>query len=272
LPRLTYGTAALEAEGVSFNTRSEDINDRAKADGFTKSFALVQAGWLVVQSIARTAAGLDITELELMTVAFTVCALATYILWWYKPFDAERAIIVDCPHPNTKIRKLLTSNYVTESSPGATRHQIRQLDSDMFAGLVGEVAPGEFSWASGALYLSSTTFSAIHLAAWNWMFPLPVVQTLWRAFSLAAVGSSVAPWLLISLFVLMGDFSTKILSINILEQTWAVWVFGGTLVGLVGVNVISRLALIGLTFYCFSSMPVGVYTGLSWTGFFPHFS
>lgn len=36
----------------------EDINDRSKADVFTKLFALGQSGWLIIQCIARAVQGL----------------------------------------------------------------------------------------------------------------------------------------------------------------------------------------------------------------------
>src|SRR4051794_41047383 len=72
----------------------EDINDKSKSDGLTKALALAQCIWLLVQLIARTSQGLAITELELSTGAFVFCAFIMYMLWWEKPFDMERRIIV----------------------------------------------------------------------------------------------------------------------------------------------------------------------------------
>jgi hypothetical protein len=39
---------------IRFDITKEDIDDRAKADTVTKTLALAQATWLIVQSIART--------------------------------------------------------------------------------------------------------------------------------------------------------------------------------------------------------------------------
>ena len=36
--------------------------------------------------------------------------------------------------------------------------------------------------------------------------------------------------------------------------------------------IVSRLALLVLTIYCFTSMPVSAYAKLDWTDFLPHFS
>jgi hypothetical protein len=37
----------------------------------------------------RVSVGLPITQLELATMAFVVCALIMYLLWWHKPFGVE---------------------------------------------------------------------------------------------------------------------------------------------------------------------------------------
>jgi hypothetical protein len=58
------------------------INDRSKSDVFTKSFAIIQSTWLILQCIARTSAGLPITELELATTAYVLSAVIMYGLWW----------------------------------------------------------------------------------------------------------------------------------------------------------------------------------------------
>src|SRR5580658_10113830 len=79
----------------------EDIRDRSKSDAFTKAFAFIQCAWLVTQCITRTAVGLPLTELELMTLAFIVAALVMYGLWWHKPFDVQRATMLVCPHERT---------------------------------------------------------------------------------------------------------------------------------------------------------------------------
>jgi hypothetical protein len=270
---LIFWSASLETKGISFNVDCEDIRDRAKADSFTKLFALVQAGSLVLQSIARKATGLQITELELMTMAFTLCALATYILWWHKPFDAERAIVLECPQAKqSEIRTML-------ATPRNNNIAVEDLDSDTLfmilfdiADLVEGTDDPERKYGiyySGALYASGAAFSAVHLAAYNWTFPYPVVQTLWRIFSLVALGSSLLP-----LFVNVGFLSItlipnldKIINEDSILSV-AVYAVGAMLL----VNVLSRLALIGLTFYCLSSMPVSVYSDLVWIRFLPHFS
>ncbi|EMD85201.1 hypothetical protein COCC4DRAFT_66490 [Bipolaris maydis ATCC 48331] len=63
----------------------EEIKDKNKADGLAKLLVCIQAGWMIVQVISRTAVGLPTTLLEVHVVAHVVCALVMYILWWHKP-------------------------------------------------------------------------------------------------------------------------------------------------------------------------------------------
>jgi hypothetical protein len=72
----------------------ESLHDRSKADVFTKIFAIVQCTWLVIQSITRASIGLPITQLELVTMAYVVCAVVMYGFWWYKPFGVEHVTTV----------------------------------------------------------------------------------------------------------------------------------------------------------------------------------
>ncbi|KAF5228894.1 hypothetical protein FAUST_10763 [Fusarium austroamericanum] len=86
--------ANTATNGLVPRITEEDIIDLGKSDAFTKVFALMQCTWLVVQSIARTAQGHAISQLELATLAFIPCALAMYSLWWQKPFGIERRHIL----------------------------------------------------------------------------------------------------------------------------------------------------------------------------------
>jgi hypothetical protein len=241
--------------------------DRSKADPFTKVFALVQAGWLVLHSCARKIVGLPITELELMTMAFTICALVTYILWWHKPFDAERSAVVSLPKScYNAIQVVLGSPYDTGKSLTEFRQNQHNVDVDwgFFIGIIGgiNVKPSlenpDFV-CSLTLYVFGAIFSAVHFAAWNWIFPLPIVQTLWRCFCCVALGSALLP---------AAVFSTR----DSLDRYWNSRAARTLLLAFIVVNTISRLALIGLTFYCFSSMPANMYQELNWTLFLPHFS
>ncbi len=119
-----------------------------------------------------------------------------------------------------------------------------------------------------ALYLGGMAFSAIHLAAWNWEFPSPLIQALWRWFCLVAFLACLLPFISVAI---------AILALAVDEDNEAVVEtlgFSGALVSLFLLfgYVASRLAILLLIFYCFTSMPASAYEKVVWTEYIPHFS
>lgn len=76
------GIIALARQGQFVDISTQDITDKSKADFFTKSLVCVQVSWMVIQCIARKAAGYPLTLLEIHTMVHVVCALTIYMLWW----------------------------------------------------------------------------------------------------------------------------------------------------------------------------------------------
>ncbi|KAL2838265.1 hypothetical protein BJY01DRAFT_251064 [Aspergillus pseudoustus] len=249
----------------------EDIKNQAKSDPLTKALAILQCTWLIIQSIARTSQGLRLTELELTTLAFTACAFTMYTFWWCKPFDAQRPIQLLCLDSKTasQVRSNLRPWTVEERSPTTSK-----VDHYLFG--VMDV----FSWKWTAefgqsiiFHTSAVIFSAIHLIAWNWDFPSPVVRILWRS---SAVGATCLPLFTLACLTPMGALG------NVLDSA-----FGDEekfvpksltiLMGIVSIGAIvsyfaCRVGLIVLIFYCFTDMPASVYQTPSWHNVFPHFS
>ena len=80
----------LTAGKIDFPTVTvEEIEDRSKADGFSKTIALGQTLWFVAQCLARTAQHLDLTLVELLTLSLAVLNGVMYFLWWHKPLDVR---------------------------------------------------------------------------------------------------------------------------------------------------------------------------------------
>lgn len=70
-----------------------DIEDKNKSDGISKIFALCQIFWLFVHLIARAAAHVPISTLELFTASNAACAVISYYFWWSKPKGEARNIL-----------------------------------------------------------------------------------------------------------------------------------------------------------------------------------
>ena len=84
-----------EAGMIEWPTITEDeIADRSKGDYLSKTIVLFQTTWFVVQCIARGAYGLDVTELEVVTLAFATLTGVIYYFWWDKPLDVRCSIPV----------------------------------------------------------------------------------------------------------------------------------------------------------------------------------
>ena len=91
----------MELESLSEGGRIEwpliteaEIEDRSKGDHFSKGIVLVQTGWFIAQCIVRGAYRLEVTELEVATLAFAALTGITYYVWWNKPLDVRCSIPV----------------------------------------------------------------------------------------------------------------------------------------------------------------------------------
>lgn len=81
----------------------DDIMDRSKGDALSKGVALVQVLWFTAQCLVRFFQPTDnlrrtlppkVTELEVATLAFAVVNTFVWVLWWGKPLDVQRAILI----------------------------------------------------------------------------------------------------------------------------------------------------------------------------------
>ncbi|KAL8829851.1 MAG: hypothetical protein Q9170_005992 [Blastenia crenularia] len=88
VPRLTLtprGVALLAACGYLPKISEEDILDKSKSDNVSKLLSVLQALWMLAQTISRLYSNLPITLLEVNTLAHIICAIIIYALWWNKP-------------------------------------------------------------------------------------------------------------------------------------------------------------------------------------------
>ena len=85
----------LKVGKIEFPTITlEEIEDRSKADGFSKTIAFGQALWFIVQCLVRRTEHLDLTLVELLTLSFVVLNGVMYFLWRHKPLDVRSPVRV----------------------------------------------------------------------------------------------------------------------------------------------------------------------------------
>ena len=170
-----------------------DLEDRSKGDIFVKGAAILQLTWLVIQMISRATEGLAISLLEIMTLAYAVCSIVTYILLWHKPQDVMTPTYIDATNILTReqiiglsARSPVSTLFVKEFWLHGVA--IRGMADNIFPWTRG--IPIQLRWKKDVFYLNpifigigfgGTLFGTIHFLAWNFEFPTPIERILWRS-------------------------------------------------------------------------------------------
>ena len=208
-------------------------------------------------------------------MGFALCALVMYVLWWHKPFDVEHRTIV--PFYDNEESYGCDEEDRLSTPSAVSKYRVPEVNAEDFVDeYLGLFAT--FQSSSPILFLSATAFSALHVAAWNWTFPSPITRNFWRVFSVAATGAPLIPLLASSLTILTREFPSGTGAYSwlsdIAEYLYMRQGNSNLYAGLLGISVyiISRLGLLVLIFYSFSSMPASVYETVDWTKYLPHFS
>jgi hypothetical protein len=167
-----------------------EIKDKSKEDALIKILALIQAVWLPIELIIRASTGRRSSQIEIMALAFAVCALMSYLLLLPQPKD------VAIPTVLPAVR-----------SPTSTEFEAivkRTL------GIMGAWPRPAYTMPNfaiphdrGQLFLLGTTggllvFGLVHLIAWNFEFPTATEGLLWKISALAVALLPVA-WLILYL-------------------------------------------------------------------------
>ena len=101
-----------------------EVRDKSKADGLAKFLVVLQAGWMIIQCIARVAQDLPVTLLEINTIGHVICAFALYLLWWSKPLDIKDPYKIVGEHGLDKYISLM---YMCSPISGDQRDEISEI-------------------------------------------------------------------------------------------------------------------------------------------------
>lgn len=158
----------------------DEIGDLNKGDIFVKFLAVSQISWLCIQLITRVSRGLATTQLEIVTLAFAVISIITYILLYNRPKDVQT------------VRELYANRYPTpdELSDIATTGP-----SSLFMTRRDVSIPNGSNYrTSGAFPFSVSivlvAFGGLHLLAWNYEFPTQIERVLWQASAITTVAAA----------------------------------------------------------------------------------
>ncbi|KAK7030840.1 hypothetical protein VNI00_013948 [Paramarasmius palmivorus] len=148
-----------------FISLSEDeIQDRSHGDPISKAIALIQTSWFLLQCIARACQGLAITELEIITLAFSFLNFVIYFLWWNKPQRVCYPIHVRWPGPQVRDRPQPCTPKPKIRSTGESKHLPRDDEESVLSSADGLAASpsdrGVFRRATASFI--STCYDLLH--------------------------------------------------------------------------------------------------------------
>ncbi|KAF7970316.1 hypothetical protein HWV62_24388 [Athelia sp. TMB] len=242
----------------------EELGDRSKGDTLSKAVAVCQTLWFVTQCIARRAQGMVVTNLEIMTLAYTVITVAMYAAWWHKPLNVRCPvrIVGNLPREEQKYQFAWTDtiDYVIgERDYWITLHtqdRVPTFWSDCFSN------NGNIPFHADVIALSvAMVFGAIHCAAWSYTFPSLAEKTSWRASALAI---SVIPIPMVAALALFDPFSATV-GTNFFDR---IVIFCMGLCGLL--YIIARIILLTISFTTLRHLPLSAFQTVQWTTFVPH--
>jgi hypothetical protein len=269
----------------------EEIQDKSKTDWLAKILVLFQTGWFVVQCIARGVAHLPLSELEVITLAYTIMNVGICIAWWDKPRNVE-----------PPIRVFMSSDMVEDEREDEVQEKSSIIDKNEILNPIYSLIPGvaeQYDHLSrhssvpifysgvpnhGRDFLPSgvvasavgTLFGATHFISLSYPFPSQTEQLLWRLSSIALIG--------VPACVLVGSWSATLINRALkhrdessLMLVWVkiilwfmliFWAAGFVLVPLF--YVAARVTTFVLAFKSMASLPPTAFQTIPWTKWIPH--
>ncbi|KAF7356018.1 hypothetical protein MVEN_00931200 [Mycena venus] len=263
-PEFLSGIRAVEAA---------DLMDKSKGDVLSKGVALVQGLWFTTQCLARIHQRLSVTELEVATLAFAVVNIFIWLLWWDKPLDVERQIVVGPPktpgtQPITPTQLPLGVRLASIIAGFPRRHYDPLLSTSVpsFWSLPFSKGRIERIVAFGMTALVGMVFGAIHCGAWNTNFPTVEEKWMWRSCSLVIT--------VIPAVLLLGTLLLFMIDETPVEKTLigrAVRIISEAMLATaIPVYILARLILIILPLTELRSLPPSAFMDVNWSRYIPH--
>ncbi|KAF7969707.1 hypothetical protein HWV62_26166 [Athelia sp. TMB] len=237
----------------------DELSNQSKGDVLSKGVAVIQTVWFVVQCIARLVEDLPLTNLEVMTLAYTVMTVAMYVAWWDKPLNISCA---------TRVQGAPVKGQASNENAWQTMFSYVIGDQDNIVDLrylqrvptfwAGEPDVNDFIGADIIALVVAMAFGAVHCIAWSYPFASPAERFMWRASAIAII--VIPAGLLIGLTLIPGHVDSR-------PRTFTV--FGLSILG-APVYICARAILLVLSFTTLKALSYQVYKTVQWTDFIPH--
>ncbi|KAI0059879.1 hypothetical protein BV25DRAFT_1828593 [Artomyces pyxidatus] len=264
-PLSRWDVIKLVKSGGLVPPTDEELRNWSQNDALSKTLAVVQTLWFVVQAIARGLEGLPITQLEILTLAYTTITVAMYIAWWDKPQNVGgpfRVAVKTLPEPAWVLEHRMRYLHIFDVIAGWQDHLVdlrKERRVPTFYG--GTTYLSENSFHADVIALCvAMVFGAVHCAAWHYAFPSTAEKIFWRICSLATV--IVPGAMLIPILLGLVDGVPDIL-LEVLPFTFA---------ASAPIYVTARILLLVISFTTLRSLPSEAYSAVQWTLRIPHFT
>jgi len=264
----------------------EEINDKSKSDSLVRAITVVQITWMVIQIIVRAFRSLAISQLEVSVLAFATCAIIIYGINWEKP-KAVQVPITIISYPGSFPKDTME---IVEGYRDGAMNYVREIISIVeqlftcFANgdstkkwLLGKPIPNvynrEVPWMMNrkpgadlsqsdvfGLFLGTTVFGAVHIAAWNFVFPTSVESLLWKIAAVFCTAMGLA---------FGGVLNFLDVALNHVESLGILILAYAILVLITASYVVCRLFLVIEIFKCLCFLPPSAYIA-TWATNVPH--
>ena len=255
----------------------KELKSRSTTDWIANTLALFQISWFGAQLLVRRIQHLHITAMEILTLAFIVCSVFTFILCWPQPQNVAYPVVLS-PLEVTPLERPATTSpeaplsEAAEDPPHDTLLYNVEGESNKTTNPLGHPPDGsealdksddvqkrasDFSNAfervsiisSFLLAFAGSIFGAVHCLAWNSTFPTPKERLAWRVCSVA---TTALPAVGIPAYI----------------SDWS----GDRFLGfpLLVAYVIARLTLIALALASLRAVPADVFQTTAWNNIIPH--
>ncbi|KAI0059836.1 hypothetical protein BV25DRAFT_1918210 [Artomyces pyxidatus] len=247
----------------------EEIRNWSHSDVLSKALAIIQTLWFVVQAIARRMEGLPITQLEIMTLAYTTITVAMYVAWWDKPQNVGgpvRVAVKELPRLASAWKRewyLRIFDIIAGWQDSHVNLRKERRVPLFYGGSTGDVGDNSSFLADVLALLAAVVFGAVHCAAWHYAFPSYAETMIWRISSLAIVALPAA--MLVPVLVMLLWYTSTPDSLDRI-------LFPVMFALCAPLYIAARLLLLALSFSTLRSLPPEAYHAVQWTLLIPHFT
>ncbi|KZP19170.1 hypothetical protein FIBSPDRAFT_744398 [Athelia psychrophila] len=256
---------------------SDELGDKSKGDALSKTIAILQTLWFVAQCIARRVENLAITNLEIMTLAYTAITVAMYAAWWHKPLNMRCPVRVkgnkEFVKDTRRFRWAQILFYVTGDQDHLTtlngKERVPTFWSSCTTGGIRlrltfepQTSVGKLPlYADITALLVAMVFGAVHCTAWSYVFPSLEQQKMWRVCALAI---TTIPLPMAVAFAAFDPFLQHVRNVPHAYTQVICMALGALL------YIIARIILLVLSFTTLRHLPLSAYQTVQWTTWIPH--